>query len=226
MAVLTFWTPRQGRAAGSVPGASQAPLLPLSLPFSMTLPLSMTLLLALLLALGGCSKAPEEAAAPRQPVNFQSGDECHVCGMVIQSFPGPKGQAIGAGSQANGPSVKKFCSTRDLLAWKLQPEHRRQDDALFVHDMAQTEWAHPADTALIPAETAVFVVGSSRQGAMGPTLASFAEPAAARAFAERYGGEVLGYDQLTLDHLMPGHGHENDHQGMAHGANMGMAAEH
>lgn len=152
-------------------------------------------------ALSACSGGEEQqAAAKPDPVHFESGDECHVCGMVITNFPGPKGEAI----TEKGGHVRKFCSTKDMFAWMLQPENVNRDHTLYVHDMAQTEWKSPEDTALVDARDAFYVVGADRHGAMGPTLASFAAEEAAREFMSEHGGEVLKYSEVTMEHLNSG----------------------
>lgn len=152
------------------------------------------------ITLTACSGNEEQTTAKPDPVHFESGDECHVCGMVIINFPGPKGEAITEKDQ----HVRKFCSTKDMFAWMLQPENVNRDHTLYVHDMAQTEWEHPDDTALIDARDAFFVVGSDRTGAMGPTLASFATEDAAHGFMMEHGGEVLKYNEITMEHLNTG----------------------
>lgn len=163
---------------------------------------SFSWLLAALVAvtLTACSGNEEQTTAKAAPVHFESGDECHVCGMIIEGFPGPKGQAFTEKEQ----QVRKFCSTRDMFAWFLQPENVNRDHTLFVHDMAETEWGSPDDTALIDAREAFYVVGSTRKGAMGPTLASFASKAGADEFASEYGGEVVAFSEITMDHLNTG----------------------
>ena len=152
------------------------------------------------ITLTACSGNEEQTMAKPEPVHFESGDECHVCGMVISNFPGPKGEAITEKEQ----HVRKFCSTKDMFAWMLQPENENRDHTLYVHDMTQTEWEHPDDTALIDARDAFFVVGSDRSGAMGPTLASFATEEAAHGFMMEHGGEVLKYSSITMEHLNTG----------------------
>ncbi|WP_449284518.1 nitrous oxide reductase accessory protein NosL [Marinobacter sp. PE14] len=150
--------------------------------------------------LTACSGNEEQTTAKPDPIHFESGDECHVCGMVIVGFPGPKGEAITEKDQ----HVRKFCSTRDMFAWTLQPENVNRDHTLYVHDMAQTEWESPNDAALIDAREAFYVVGSSRKGAMGPTLASFASQSNAENFANENGGEVMAYSEITMDQLNTG----------------------
>ncbi|MBC7182689.1 MAG: nitrous oxide reductase accessory protein NosL, partial [Marinobacter sp.] len=63
--------------------------------------------------LTACSGEEAQTTARPDPVHFESGDECHVCGMIIEGFPGPKGQAFNEKDQ----QVRKFCSTRDMFAW-------------------------------------------------------------------------------------------------------------
>lgn len=157
----------------------------------------------------GCGGEDQPRARPVDPVAFHAGDECHVCGMLIERFEGPKGQAVSRSSE----TVHKFCSARDMFSWLLQPENRDREWGVFVHDMAATDWANPAAGALIPAREAVYVVGSDRHGAMGPTLVSFARRQDAEAFIERHGGQALDFGEVTLEHLMSGMGQED---GMAH----------
>ncbi len=152
------------------------------------------------LTLTACSGEEEQTTVRPDPVSIEAGDECHVCGMVITKFPGPKGEAITEKNQ----QVRKFCSTRDMFAWMLQPENVNRDHTLYVHDMAQTDWQSPVDTTLIDAREAFYVVGSERTGAMGPTLASFATRSAAQEFIKEYGGHVLKYSEITLEDLNSG----------------------
>ena len=51
--------------------------------------LPLGLILAVLLGLAGCGDR-EEAEVSLDPVAFHSEDECHVCGMVVMDFPGPR----------------------------------------------------------------------------------------------------------------------------------------
>ena len=149
------------------------------------------------LSLTSC-EGMDEAAIQHQPVIFESGEECHLCGMLILKFEGPKGQAFVGGNS----KVKKFCSTLDMFAWYFQPENKPNTQALFVHDMAQNEWQLPDDTKLIDAKAAFYVVGSSKKGSMGKTFASFKHQEDAEAFIRDYSGEVKTFDQLSLELTM------------------------
>lgn len=156
-------------------------------------PLALRLMIVTLL-LGGCGN-PEETATTLPPVSIEQGDECHVCGMIISNFPGPKGEAYQRGSDV----PLKFCSTRDLFSYLLQPENRVNVTQIYVHDMGVTAWEHPADDAFVDARSAWFVAGQSREGSMGPAIASFSRQEDARAFAGEYGGRLLRFEEITLE---------------------------
>lgn len=156
-------------------------------------------LLGLLLV--GCGDE-QQATASLDPVPFQKGEECHVCGMAIGAFPGPKGEAVAP------TGVRKFCSTSELLGWWLQPENQQQGARLYVHDMGRSDWNHPDDRHLIDATQAYYVVGIKRPGAMGATLASFADQAAAEQLATEEGGRVLRFSEIDQNVLQ---GHSGDH---------------
>lgn len=165
------------------------------------------LIALLLLGLAGCGES-EKPQQTLDPVAFHADDECHVCGMVILDFPGPKGQAV----EKNG--VKKFCSTGEMIGWWLQPENQLLNARLYVHDMAQGAWEQPDDGYLIDAKTAWYVAGTPLKGAMGAVLASFADEAEARRMAAEYGGRLLRFEEIDQEVLQDvsgmGHsGHEH-----------------
>ena len=180
-----------------------------------------TLLRALLLmlfslALAACSQ--EDIVETLDPVAFHSDDSCHVCGMVIMDFPGPKGQAVAR------EEVRKFCSTSELLSWHLQPENRIRQARLYVHDMGRSQWDHPADSHLIDATHAWYVAGSSLSSAMGAPLASFADKQAAEALAAQHeGAQVLSFEEIDQEFLQRA---AAQHGGMGHGHGHGHAHPH
>lgn len=155
----------------------------------MLIPLLFPLLLA------GCSDPEPETLAAAVPI--ESGDSCHVCGMLIGEHPGPKGEAF---LDRQGEALK-FCSTMDLFAFLKQPENETRLSHAYVHDIGVTSWGKPADEAFILASEAVYVVGHDRRGAMGHTLASFADEADAEAFREAHGGELVSFEAIDLDLL-------------------------
>lgn len=157
-------------------------------------PRLLIILLAALLGLAGCQEDTPETLAAQKAIAIESGDECHLCGMIISNYPGPKGQLY----QRGDTRTHKFCSTRDMFAFLLDPEHKHNIQSAFVHDMAISHWDHPDEQTYIDARTAWYVVGSSKRGAMGPTLASFADEKTAKAFAKMNGGNLYSFDQIDL----------------------------
>lgn len=160
-----------------------------------TLRLTLSLVAASLL-LAGCGGDEKEALF--KPVPFDKHDRCHVCGMVISHYEGPKAQVFIKG--AEGEAVK-FCSGRDAFSFALQPENARRLKAFFIHDMAHANWAEPDDKFLIDATKAVFVVGSDAIGVMGPEPIAFSDAEKARVFSQNHGGEVVSYGAVTLETL-------------------------
>ncbi len=155
------------------------------------LKLSFTLLLSFI-AISCGDQQPNQS--PHTAIAFETGDECHVCGMIITRLPGPKGQAFDKRSN----KVKKFCSSLDLISWYLQPENKPNIAEIYVHNMANTDWDTPDDTQLIPAKEAFFVVGSNKKGSMGSTIASFEKRQDAELFVKEWQGKILSFEQLTL----------------------------
>lgn len=164
------------------------------------------------LALAACGEK-DETPVSLDPVAFHAADECHVCGMVISDFPGPKGQAVVK------DGVRKFCSTAEMLSWWLQPENRILDAKLYVHDMGQSHWDQPDDNHLIDAKQAWYVTGTPLAGAMGASLASFADQQAAEALAAEHDGAVLRFDEIDQEFLQQAAAaqHGDLHEAMQHG---------
>lgn len=183
---------------------------------------SSVLIALLMLGLAGCGES-EQAQQVLGPVAFHADDECHVCGMIVIDFPGPKGQAVEKGG------VKKFCSTAEMIGWWQQPENRVLDAKLYVHDMAHGSWEQPDDAHLIDAKSAWYVAGTQLKGAMGAVLASFSDEAAARQLAAEHGGRVLRFEEIDQAVLQEGVGMEHmdhgDHlENMKHMEQMGHEA--
>ncbi len=156
----------------------------------------------ILVTLVGCSEQSQQQEVIHQAVAIESSDECHLCGMLISNFAGPKAELFRKGvTQADGNAVKKFCSTRDMFSFYLDPENKRNVTSILVHDMSKAPWDAPKDEFFIDARTAWYVIGSSQRGAMGKTLASFSKKTDADAFAVEFGGKVIDFDAVNYDSL-------------------------
>ncbi|QOR37169.1 nitrous oxide reductase accessory protein NosL [Billgrantia diversa] len=151
------------------------------------------LLLSLLLA--GCGESEPVALAAAEPI--ESGDSCHVCGMLISEHPGPKGEAF---LDKQG-SALKFCSTAELFTFLRQPENETRLSHAYVHDVAAAPWATPDDEAFVLASEAWYVAGHDQRGSMGHTLASFKQQSDAETFRAEHGGELYAYADIDLELL-------------------------
>lgn len=164
----------------------------------------LTLAIATLLILTGliaCSEQDKQSQTVYQAVAMEAADECHLCGMLITRFDGPKGEVF---RKEQSKQVLKFCSTRDMFSYYLDPENQRNVAHMLVHDMSKMPWGSDSidDKYLIDAKTAWYVSGSEKTGAMGKTLASFSQEHDAQAFAKEFGGKVIDFKQITLALLM------------------------
>ena len=155
----------------------------------------------------GCGQEEEVTVVAPDPVIIQNGEECDLCGMYINRFPGPKGQVFERG----GLPAKRFCSTRDMFAYALQPEHQHRIEHIYVHDVATAAWNEQEKAQYIDAKTAIYVSGHRLKGAMGPALASFSKQADAEQFAAEFGGELLKFSDIDIDALS-----QMNHQAMHH----------
>ena len=150
------------------------------------------LIILALLALTACNESPTDLQLAQHAMAIESSDECHLCGMIITGFPGPKGQLYKRSEEQS----KKFCSTRDMFAYLLDPEHKHAIQTIYVHDMAVALWDTPDEELYIDARTALYAIGHSRKGAMGPTLASFSDKTIAETFIKQYGGKLYTFEQI------------------------------
>lgn len=128
------------------------------------------------------------------PLEIDRATSCSLDGMLLADYPGPKVQMHYAGVER----PDWFCDTIEMFNVYLNPEQARLVTALFVQDMAKASWNAPQGH-WIDAKKAWYVFGSRRLGAMGPTAASFASEADAKAFAAENGGKVLRFDEVTPD---------------------------
>lgn len=145
------------------------------------------------LLLSGCDNDTDPQTTG--PATASRADNCHVCGMIVLDQQGPKGQV----RVNNTPKPLHFCSTSDMMAFLFQPETRAIVREAWVHNMHGVDWRQPPEDAFIDAFSAYYVVDHSRRGAMGHTLAPFAEQAQAEAFIADYGGRILRYEEIDVD---------------------------
>ena len=155
--------------------------------------LALALALAATALAAGCAK-PEAGQASTAPVEITAGTSCELDGMLLADYPGPKAQIHYA--DAERPAF--FCDTVELFNTLLAGEQVRAVRAVYVQDMGKAGWNEPKGH-WVDARTASYVLGSKRDGSMGPTIASFATRGDAENFAKEYGGRVLGFGDIRLD---------------------------
>ncbi len=162
-------------------------------------PISATLLVGVLLT--GCSaqEAPPQALEPDRSTI------CALDGMLLQDYPGPKGQIL-----YNDGEREFYCDTVELLSIYLRPEQQRGIRAIFTQDMGKADWREPRDHWM-DATRAFYVRGSRLHGSMGPTFATFSTREDAEAFIKEYGGELLRFDQITVEMVDLRGGAKHDH---------------
>lgn len=146
--------------------------------------------LATLGSLAGCGREGGDAAAVAA-ADFDNAASCALDGMLLSEYPGPKGQMWVSGQA----QPEWYCDTVELLNVMLRPEQVRKLRGAWVQDMARADWDRPRGH-WIDARSAHYVLGSRRKGSMGATAASFADAAAAKAFADQQGGRVVAYAEL------------------------------
>lgn len=153
-----------------------------------------TAALAIGLVLAACSQGTVSVAAMEPTAETA----CALDGMVLQDFPGSKAQVHYTEGKAD-----YYCDLMELFAVLLAPEHKRKVAAVYVQDMGKTDWAKPRGH-WIAAKEAMFVVGSKKQGSMGPTFGAFSNAQDAAAFVQKEGGKVVPFDQVTAAMLDTG----------------------
>lgn len=152
------------------------------------------LTLALSAALLASCADQTSAQKTYEPVEITTGTSCDLDGMLLADYPGPKAQI----HYADQERPMFFCDTVELFNTLLAAEQVRAVRAIYVQDMGKANWDEPKGH-WVDAKTATFVIGSKREGSMGPTIASFAQTADAEKFVAEYGGKALKFADVTLD---------------------------
>ena len=151
---------------------------------------------ACLLLLASCD-SDQVAAPPPPPVELTSDATGFYCSMTVAEHPGPKAQIF----PADAAVPLWFPSVRDMFAYTMLPEENQDIRAIYVSDTGATDdYADVAEGAWVEARDALYVLGSEIQGGMGlPEAVPFADRDQAAAFAERHGGEIVSFDEVSPD---------------------------
>lgn len=155
-----------------------------------------TLLLPLLLLVGIFTPVGGTTLPGKEPIDIGADVSCGKCGMYPAKYPDWQTQVI----FTDGKMVP-FDGCKCMFGYLMNmaqydPHHSAQDvAAIWVRDHNTGEWINARD--------AHFVVGSDVMGPMGKELIPFGTSAAAENFQQEHGGELAGYDAITMDTLKP-----------------------
>ncbi len=171
--------------------------------------------LAIILAVGLSACGDEERAELPPPAPLTQEAIGYYCNMTVREHHGPKGQI----RLKSEDQPIWFSSVRDTIAFTLLPEEPKDIWVVYVTDMSKAEtWESPENGNWIEAETALFVIGSTKKGGMGaPEPVPFSSQEAAEKFAEQYGGEIVGLSEIPENAILGPVEVGNEHQNMEHG---------
>lgn len=156
-------------------------------------------LLVALIVLAGCSD--DTTSSIPKAVTMTEEALGHYCQMNLTEHPGPKAQV-----HLDGIVEPLFFSqVRDAIAYQRMPEQSHAIRTVYVSDMGApaASWEEPGVDNWIPADKALFVVGSRIRGGMGaPELVPFSARQKAEAFAAENGGEIRELAQIEDEDVL------------------------
>src|SRR3954467_4353925 len=172
--------------------------------------------LVALLLLGACG--PNDSAALPKPLEPDEQSVAYFCNMNLTEHDGPKGQAFVRGRD----KPYWFASAGEAFTFLETELHASELLALYVNDVGQGGWEHPASGAWVEIHQASFVIGGNIPTAMeedGPGAVPFSDSKAAEAYAQQHGGTVVDF-AAAAKALAVDQPHKDDH-GDDHGADHG-----
>ncbi|MDW7774125.1 MAG: nitrous oxide reductase accessory protein NosL [Desulfobulbaceae bacterium] len=121
---------------------------------------------------------------------------CGKCGMYPAHYPQWQAQII-----FTDGSMSAFDGCKCMFGFmfnmdQYDPAHSKDDIAgIWVRDFNSGEW--------LEAKSAHFVIGSEVMGPMGRELIPFHRQSAAESFQREHGGELAGFDAVSMETLRP-----------------------
>lgn len=150
----------------------------------------------LTLALVACDDTSSTVEAP-PPVEPTREAITYFGRMILVDHDGPRGQI-----HLEDGEVLWFPAVRDVKAFTLLPEERKDIAAMYVSDMATAASWNDPDTWM-PARDAFYVIESDARGGMGmPEAVPFSDRTAADTFASERGGRVTMWDDIPADYIL------------------------
>jgi len=137
---------------------------------------------------------------------------CGKCGMYPARYPQWQTQVV-----FDDGSMVPFDGAKCMFGFifnmsKYDAAHSKENiTKIWTKDFNSGEW--------LDAKSAHYVIGSGVMGPMGKELIPFKEAASAQAFQKEHGGNLAGYDSISMDTLTPlmhkkhmkGHKKDNGH---------------
>jgi len=167
------------------------------------------LIVALGLSFLGACKDKSDAPSPVALTRAANG---HYCSMIIIDHPGPKAQVF----EKDTAQPLWFSSVRDALAYMRLPGEAQRVVVAYVHDMSRaTSWETPNNDGIwIRAESAIYVLGSSKRGGMGAREAvPFSDLNKAKNFVAEFGGRTVAFGDIPDDYILGDKGENADQAG-------------
>jgi copper chaperone NosL len=141
------------------------------------------------ISIAGCGKPEGQTSGSPQPLTRQAISA--VDGMILLDYPGPKGQMV-----KKDAAIDYFCDVPELINAVRDPDHAQAAAQAYVQAFDGRQWGSYRD-GWVEVSRPLYVLGSDRMGAMGPTLVPFLTAQAARAFIHKHGGRMLRFSELT-----------------------------
>jgi copper chaperone NosL len=166
--------------------------------------------------LAGCLGDSEDVP---DPVSLDQGQTCDNCDMQIDVHPGPVGQAYYLDDppaelpEGREDGLAHFCSSWCTYTYVLEREGEAEPAGIYLTDYSLADEevyddggtlvvsSHLGAESFADAQELTYVVASDVEGAMGQSLIGFSETDDAETFANEYDGELVEYDDITLELL-------------------------
>lgn len=129
------------------------------------------------------------------PHNLSKNEICASDSMIIVNYNGPKAQVLWKNGKRSF-----YCEVRESFYDVLDKVKEKQVLAFYVQDFSNIEWGSYFDKWILASE-AVYVIDSSKDGAMGLTYVPFSDYNAAVKFFNLYGGKIIKFSDLNLNVL-------------------------
>lgn len=135
-------------------------------------------------------------AAENEPQIIPDDLTCGKCGMYPARYPQWQSQVI-----FTDGSMSAFDGCKCMFGFmfnmnQYDSAHTMADIAkIWVRDFNSGEW--------LDAKTAHFVIGSDVMGPMGKELIPFQAQEAAESFQKEHGGQLAGFDSVSMETLKP-----------------------